>query len=86
MSEQLASPTQPAEAAKKIRRSPEQLKAHYAARMKAVDEKQNKKDKELLLKLAGLVMEMAKRRPIQTTIGQAGTILTQAANAIQVPQ
>ena len=70
------------------RRTPAEVKADLAEKIKAIDLRMEVADKQQLLRLADALSVLAKRRPIQPTIGQAATLVSQAAAAIKaaIPQ
>lgn len=72
----------------KKRRTPDELKALYQAKLKALDEKNDLKAKRELLRIANVLADIAKERPAQPQIGQASTLISQAAAAIkaEIPQ
>jgi len=72
----------------RTRRSPEQRKLDLQAEIKAIELKGEIEDKKALLRIAGELSELAKKRTAQPTIGQAATLVTQAAAAIKadIPQ
>lgn len=73
------------EETKKARKhlSPEERKAALAAQIKAIDERQDVKDKKMLILIVAWLTGLAKKRPTQPQIGQAATLVTQAVAAIK---
>jgi len=67
---------------KRARRSDADRKLILAAKIKAIELKGEIADKKALNELAEVVASISKRRPQQPTIGQAATLIAQAANAI----
>jgi hypothetical protein len=73
---------------RKKRATPQEQKAALEAKIKALEVRQEVLDKRLLLRFADEISALAKRRASQPTIGQAATMLSQAAAAIkaEIPQ
>jgi hypothetical protein len=72
------------EKTRKKRATPQEQKATLEAKIKALEVRQEVLDKRLLLRFADEISVLAKRRASQPTIGQAATMLSQAAAAIKV--
>lgn len=70
-----------------MRRTPEQLRDHYLAKAKAIEDKKHLRDKIALLGLYGALKEVADRRNDRTLQAAAASISAQAnAIPVQIPQ